>query len=58
MTVQDLIDELEALPKSAKSAQVLYRHVEEYIDDDIVQSVTYERGIVLLNEENGDEAES
>ena len=56
MTVQDLIDELEALPKSAKSAQVLYRSVEEYLDDDIVTTVTYERGVVLLNKENGDES--
>ena len=51
MTVQDLIDELEALPKSAKSAQVVYW--ESNCDDAasvVVETVTYEYGEVTLND--------
>ena len=51
MTVQDLIDELEALPKSAKAAQVVYwEHDGDTADCVIVETVTYERGEVTLND--------
>ena len=51
MTVQDLIDELEALPKSAKSAQVVYwEHDGDEAESVVVETVTYKRGEVTLND--------
>ena len=50
MTVQDLIDELEALPKSAKSAQVvMWEHDGNEAESVVVESVTYSWGEVHLN---------
>ena len=52
MTLQDLIDELSALPASARTATVTIRSGE--IDDFCIASVRYETGEVIIEADHDD----